>query len=565
MRRILQQRTIDLLRKYGSYTAVSTLVLGGLAFKAMTSNASSSEALNGQQIELVQATAAARSQQRNEQTRQVRSENYDLSQFPVSDKTEKHWRNILWTTAVVEPAEPFVATALDQILSMMSLSGLSQGQMRIIDAATKVATQLYLRNRTLYSQLEQRFTQAIEQSSDPEWVAVSLSALAKGGTSLQQLQGLTERVKARFPAWTNNVYLYTTIREVAETLAPSPEPPLSDLLNWEITPGQLQLYIICQPDRDVLCTSVLKDRDGKFVRRNNNQLWSVPLLLRSIHNLSWNFVRGQTPQGIYRIEGSVPQPDDEFFRAYGKFSLVNLYVPFESGVKQFLPGKPGPFKGNVKDYQALLPPSWRNYWAIQQSYWAGKAGRSDFRIHGTGEAPDFFSNKGKNPNAFNWNPTIGCLSALEVYNDKGQLMEADMPEILSTLQMVGGKKFSGYMVVVEVPGQPGQSIALETIDAAIRQGKQALRASGARIAANPITNSKSKPNLKLATFTLTDRVQTALIGRNTPDLKTVPLKDLDIALPQARSFPSPGSKPGSPQANPPTQQTEKLVQPPLAY
>ncbi len=165
-------------------------------------------------------------------------------------------------------------------------------------------------------------------------------------------------------------------------------PPLRDLLNWEVAPNQLHLYVICQPDRDILCQSVLKNRDGAFVRRQDGTLWSIPLLLRSIHNgLGWNFVRGQTPAGIYRVEGIEPQPDDQYFRAYGQFSLVKLYVPYESGAKQFLPGKSGKFNGNLQDYQNLLPPSWRSYWPIQESYWAGKIGRSEFRIHGTGSHP----------------------------------------------------------------------------------------------------------------------------------------------------------------------------------
>lgn len=468
MKRDMQKWQMSLHKRYGKIAAVGILVLGGFAMKpAAVTIARLPVALSENDAEVIQATANERSRQRDEQTRQVRAENYDLNQFPVTNQNEKHWRNILWTTAVVEPQEPYVESAVNQILGMMTQSGLSTSQQKTVDSAAKVATQLYLRYPSIYGSFEQRFLQAIDSSPDPEWVAVSLSALAKGKTSITQLQGLAERVKSRFPNWQKNIYLYTTIREVAEEIAPSPMPPLKDLLNWTIAPRQLQLYVLCRPNRDVLCQAILKDRDGQLVRNSDGKLWSVPLLLKSIHNLSWNFVRGQTPQGVYRIEGIVPQPDNEFFRAYGRFSLVKLFVPFEPGAKQFLPGKSGAFSGNLNDYQSLLPPSWRNYWAVQQSYWAGKIGRGDFRIHGTGEAPDFFSNKGSNPDIFSWNPTIGCLSALELYNEKGQLVEAHMPKLLGGLRTVGGNNFAGYMVVVELPGQSEEPISLQEIDTAL--------------------------------------------------------------------------------------------------
>ncbi|MGI0487510.1 hypothetical protein ACN4EK_18865 [Pantanalinema rosaneae CENA516] len=476
------------IRRTGGAIALATvLAIGGLALKpASLLNAGVSESPTGNQQAKVQATAATRSQHRDQQTRQIRPDNYDVQRFPVTNQHESHWRNILWTTAVVEPQEAFVADSLSQILSLMTRRGLSDSQMRTIDMAVKVGTQLYLVDRSLYAGVKQQFIRAVEQSADPEWVAASLSGLAKFGLTNNELQRLIAQVKRRFPNWSRNVHLQTTVQDIQATVQPPALPPLADLLTWTIAPKQLHAYAICRSDRDVLCRLILKDRNGEFIRQGG-QLWSVPLLLRSIHNLNWNFVRGQTPQGIYRIEGSVPQPDDEFFRAYGQFSLVNLYVPFETGARQFLPGRSGHFTGSLTDYLGLLPPSWRNYWAIQQTFWAGKIGRSLFRIHGTGDSPDFFSRKAKNPDSFNWNPTIGCLSALELYNEQGQLLEADMPKILKAFEMVGGRNYAGYLVVVDVPGDIKTPIALGEIEAMLPPAKTA---------ANPKNNAKSQKSGK---------------------------------------------------------------------
>lgn len=449
---------------------IGLLALGGLPNTLPMLNAGEPETVVAQAgAPQQQATVVARADQVQKQVRQVRPENYDLRRFPITPANEQHWRNILWTTAVVEPQEPFVASTITQILGLTSRSGLSQSQMRTIDAAMQVGTQLYLSNASLYANIGQQFEQIIDRSPDPQWVAMALSGLAKNGRSSADIARLSTRVKQRFPKWSQNPYLFTTLHQIAESKNPPATPPLQDLLNWTIAPKQLHLYVICQRDRGVLCQAMLKDRQGNFVRQNG-RIWSTPLLLRSIHGLGWNFVRGQTPQGIYRIEGIVPQPDDLFFRAYGRFSLVNLYVPFESGARQFLPGRNGKFTGDLNTYRTLLPPSWRNYFPIQQSYWAGKIGRSEFRIHGSGESPDFFQGKERfAQESYDWNPTIGCLSALELYDQTGTLRQAHMPEILKMLRMVGGNNFAGYMVVVEVPGNPGESISLSAIEAAVSQ------------------------------------------------------------------------------------------------
>jgi hypothetical protein len=439
-----------------SFLFTSLLVLGSLT--------TSTSVVRSQPI-TTQTTAAARASQRQGQVRQVRPENYDLNRYPIADAHKEHWRNILWTTAIVEPQEPFVTAAIRAILALTTQPNLSDSQQEIVQMALQVGTQLYLSNPIVYAPIGERFSQTIERSPNPEWVAMALSGLLKAGANAQQRQQWSDRIRQRFPHWTQNVHLYTTLHEVRDLNHLPAVPPLHDLLNWTIAPGQLHLYAICQPDRGVVCQTVLKDRHGEFVRQGG-KLWSVPLSLRSLHGLSWNFTRGQTPQGIYRIEGTRP-PEPETFRAYGQFPLVKLFVPYEEGVQEFIPGQSGTLSGGLAAYQTLLPPAWRNYFPIQQSYWAGRAGRSLFRIHGSGEDPAFFTNTSRYPDSNRWHPTIGCLAALELYDDTGRLLQADMPEILSTLVRMGGQNFTGYLTVVEVPGVSNQPISLHDIERAI--------------------------------------------------------------------------------------------------
>lgn len=389
------------------------------------------------------ATAEARIRQRQDQLRLISPAAYDLNRYPIADANERYWRQLLWATAVIEPQDAYVRDAIAQILTLTG-QPVSPAQSRTVEMALQIATQLYLSNPT--PNLEQQFVQTIAQSPNPRWVAMSLSALSKGGATISQQQQWIDSIAQRFPKWSENVSLYTTIKELT-TVAQT--PPIRDLLTWTIAPDQQQLYVFCQRDRSQLCTAFLRDRTGRFVR-NNGQLWSMPLLTRSLHNLSWNFSRGYTPQGIYRIEGTIPQPDTDYFRAYGFYSLVQLFAPLEPGVKEFIPGRKGTLTGKLEGYQALLPPSWREYFPIQASYWAGLVGRGEFRIHGSGEDPQFFTNNQRYPQSQGWNPAIGCLSALELYDSTGRVQAAQMPDLLGQL----GSKPTGYLIVVESPNTP---------------------------------------------------------------------------------------------------------------
>lgn len=409
--------------------------------------------------QLPEATAAAREIQSQEQRDYIYPDNYNFRLYPFTADNQVHWQKLLWATGVVEPRASYVDVAVAQLMAQAIRPQLSPEQRHTVEMAFQIGTQLYLSDPTAQPHIQRAFATAIDQVQQTKWVAMALSALVQADMSSQQRQILSDRIHQRFSNWHQDLYLRTTLQDIAALDQPTAMPSLDELFNWTIAPDQLHLYVLCPPDRGKLCRMVLKDRQGKFTLEENGQLWSVPLGLRSLHTgLSWNFTRGEPPQGIYRIEGTIPQPDTDYFRPYGQFALVQLFIPHEPGVKAFLPEplsakatQTPPWTGGLSAYQSLLPPSWRTYWPIQQTYWAGKAGRNYFRIHGTGEDPNFFHNSRQYPASAGWNPTIGCLSAIEIYDDQGRLQRADMPKILSALTTIGGEDFSGYLVVLEVP------------------------------------------------------------------------------------------------------------------
>jgi len=420
---------------------------------------------------LPEATAAARSQQAQEQDDRSAPDRYNLDRYPLTAAYESHWRQTLWATALREPEDLAAVQALVALLNLTD-DRLDPAQQRLVEMALQVSHQLYRHLPQAYAALEQPLRATVAHSPDPEWVALALSALVNGGVGADDRQGLIDQVKTRFPQWGQILPLNLTLRDLAIVDLPVITPPLADLLQWQSVPGEPQVYVLCRPDRGVLCRAILKTGTGEFYREEEG-LWSVLLSGRSLHDLPWQFRRGETPQGLFRMEGTVPQPDTEYFRAFGFFDLVNLYIPFETGVKAFIPAQSGTLSGGLSAYQALLPPRWRGYGPIQQSYWAGKQGRSLFRIHGTGEDPSFFRNNRHYPASEGWNPAIGCLSAQEQYDAQGRLITGGMPTLLQALTAVGGQDFTGYVTVVEVgedeiPGVTA-AIAVSHIDQVLKE------------------------------------------------------------------------------------------------
>lgn len=409
----------------------------------------------------------ARQQQRQEQLDRAAPERYDLRRYPPGPATETHWRQTLWATAILEPVReaspqenrPAIA-ALDGLLALALEPDPGEAQARILDAALQTANQLYLADPERAATLRDRFIAIAEGSPHADWTAIALSALAETEAP-ERLAGWMAGAQRRLPS-AGGPTLQIALQDIRDRLNPPPLPPLADLLRWQVGPEpRAQIYILCRPERGTLCTAVLKDRAGRFVRRGSGPdapLWSVPLAARSLHHLRWNFIRGQSPQGIYRIEGTMPRPEPREFRAYGQFPLMKLFLPFEAGVERFAPPEPGTV-AQPNAYLSLLPPSWRNYFPIQQTYWAGYLGRSLIRIHGSGEPPDFFANHRRYPQSYGWNPAIGCLSALERYDANGQLLEAHMPDILRTFSAAAGGAIDGYAILVEWPEAGGDPTA----------------------------------------------------------------------------------------------------------
>jgi len=96
-------------------------------------------------------------------------------------------------------------------------------------------------------------------------------------------------------------------------------------------------------------------------------------------------------------------------------------------------------------YKKLLPDNLKYYMPLYESFYAGKAGRTEIIAHGTTVDPEYYTGKLYYPQT----PTMGCLCTKEIWNDAdGKRMQSDQQKLVAALQRAGGA--NGYCVVIEI-------------------------------------------------------------------------------------------------------------------
>ncbi|TDX00400.1 hypothetical protein [Dinghuibacter silviterrae] len=227
---------------------------------------------------------------------------------------------------------------------------------------------------------------------------------------------------------------------------PSLTPPLDDLLGPSFQPGKTVVYSFQRSNRDYPGLAVIRGADGLFVRNPDSTYFAVPQLARSITNLPYYTHDGNTPQGIFLMDG-FGFSHNEFL---GPTLNIQMRMPYEVTPAHFF-HDPGLTDTTwyLDAYKALLPPTWREDFAMQGAFYAGRIGRRAVIAHGTTIDPNYFKGSVWYPQT----PSLGCLCTHERWDDNGQRVFSDQQKLVNALDSAGGAE--GYLVVVELDDWPG--------------------------------------------------------------------------------------------------------------
>lgn len=206
-------------------------------------------------------------------------------------------------------------------------------------------------------------------------------------------------------------------------------------------PGNTIVYSFQRSNRNYPGIVLVKDGKGDFITDENGNIFSVPQLARSVSNMPFYLTNGNTPQGIFRMNGF----DNSKSMAIGPTTNIQLMMPYETTPQFFL--KDSTITDTVWNealYKKLLPEGWKDEQALYQSYYASKIGRTEIIAHGTTVDPEFYTNQPYYPHT----PTQGCLCTKEIWDATGKRTESNQQKLADAVKKAGNG--DGYLIVIEL-------------------------------------------------------------------------------------------------------------------
>jgi len=281
---------------------------------------------------------------------------------------------------------------------------------------------------------------ALMQSRQPADLALIQSQLAQRDRDEPRLQALAMAVSA------------------AQGVPQPARPPLADLL--AIRPGYPVIFSFQRPGRQQMGLALVRQADGRFVRRADGGLFNVEQLALSSSGLPGTITLGNTPQGLFTIQGAGRAATNIWI---GPTPYLHTKVPGEASVAEYEQRAAGADEPawTLDRYRALLPVSWRDYAPLQEAWLAGRAGRDEMLMHGSTIDPRYYAGSRFYPGT----PSDGCLVAMEYWSPEGVLVHSDQIALLQAFTAQGRDR--GYMVLVELDASPTPVALAEVIQSVL--------------------------------------------------------------------------------------------------
>ncbi len=294
---------------------------------------------------------------------------------------------------------------------------------------------------TMYTLFPSEYTNKLEQilgsETNPKLFAMAVTCLTRSGGDRKRFFVLLNK---NFPDWKDNpilssLALHLTGRRYTET------PPIEDLLNSALYNDIPVIFSIQRPDRDYPGIALVRLPGTGFVKDSGGNIFYIRQLARSISSLPGYITNGNTPAGIFSVQGKAVSTSNFI----GPTENIQMILPFEDSAKVFMHDEK--YSGVEMDediYASLLPDSWKNNAMIFEAFRAGKAGRSEIIAHGTTIDTSFYSGLKYYP----LTPSLGCLCAEEIWSEEtGTIISSEQQRLMDVLKDTDLSK--GYLIVVE--------------------------------------------------------------------------------------------------------------------
>jgi hypothetical protein len=358
--------------------------------------------------------------------------------LPLTDSTEENWQGAFWAMELIRYKSPWATARISYAVDSIEKrsTGFQRALLELLFTNYQkiFAAKIFLLlnttdNAKIFAMCAEYLLQADSSKNNTKKIAaIVLQKQEQFINSKQEIYVLAELAAA--------FTLPTTIAK---------QGLFTSLFNKNTLPGNSILYSIQRKNRNYPGIALVRNADGSFITNNDNTIFYVPQLARSITNLPGYLTNGNTPQGIFRITGF----DVSSSGFIGPTTNIQLSMPFETSVQNFL--KDPAIADSVLTealYKKLLPEKLRSYKPLLGSFYAGAIGRTEIIAHGTTINPAFYSGQPYYPQT----PSLGCLCTRETWSEKdGRRLESDQQKLIAALQKTSS--INGYCIVIEIDNQ----------------------------------------------------------------------------------------------------------------
>lgn len=349
----------------------------------------------------------------------------------LNSETEGSWPGAFWAAGLILERSDTTRSAITSALK--TWDDRSDGFRR---AALQAVYTLYP------TEFQKEIRKLLPNIDSPKLFAMAGHYLLRNDASNSIIKRIRKTMISVFPKWKDDPILIMFSRDLESIKETEKRPPLADILAHKFLGSAPVVFSFQRHDRRYTGLAVIRDSSGRFLRRDDGTIFSIPQLAMSISGLPGYITNGNSPCGIYSIRG-LDYSSNVFI---GPTPFLNSRLPYEADVRDFFHDPAmEPEEWSMDIYLKMLPESWRDNLPIQEAFYAGKAGRGEIIAHGTTINPEFYRNEIYYPQT----PSLGCLCAREIWSKKdGALITSDQYALVKSFRAAGNT--NGFMIVIEL-------------------------------------------------------------------------------------------------------------------
>ncbi|NDP27233.1 MAG: hypothetical protein GZ087_07390 [Flavobacterium sp.] len=227
---------------------------------------------------------------------------------------------------------------------------------------------------------------------------------------------------------------------------------LEKIVDYNRTKKVKFLYSIQHKDRNKVGKVFIQSENG-LLAKENGKVILIDQLARSATNLPMYITNGNTPVGVFKID-ALAQSENVFI---GPTVSFVTFLPFETEASLFFNSNTTDF--TLEKYLNFFPKELRNNSLLQQTFWAGKAGRSEIHFHGTTIDQNLYFGKEFYPQT----PSMGCLCSNETWGKDGNLLESSQQKLVNTWLKTPSEKGFAYVLELQESDWEGLTKKLDKL------------------------------------------------------------------------------------------------------